>query len=137
MIGVIRKVLVYGFPFFLLFVEWTFRSISGTDAQTFMGPTLASVGVGFLLPLLSPKKRDLGLSETTRMEAEEAGISLIPKNEEILIYLSFVCIIVLTALWVWDTLLIFGDCKSPLGILTSLPMGWTLVLHCRGHPLRS
>lgn len=96
----IKRVLIYGFPFFLLLIEALFRAALKLDTHAFMGPTIAAVGVGFLLPLIIPKPRQFSLSESVREEIAEHGITIIPTAEQRLIDVVWIFIFLLTSSWV-------------------------------------
>lgn len=96
-----KRILVYGFPFFLVTIEHILRAALQLDSETFIGPALAAVGVGFLLSLIVPKDRNLGLSQGTQDELDRLGIVVIPKGEQILIDLVWVFIFALTAAWAY------------------------------------
>jgi hypothetical protein len=96
-----KRILIYGFPFFLIAIEHVLRTALHLDSKTFIGPTLAAVGVSFLLSLIVPKNRESGLSQETQAEIKRKGIILISKNEQIYIDLVWVFIFTLTASWAY------------------------------------
>ena len=51
----IKRILVYGFPFFLVLLERILRDLFQLDSKAFIGPAIASAGVVLLLPLIAPK----------------------------------------------------------------------------------
>ncbi|HEX3102960.1 MAG TPA: hypothetical protein VHQ22_00825 [Terriglobales bacterium] len=100
----ITRVLVYGFPAFLLFFEWLLRtalhSSFQVDSHEFMGPTLAAVGVGFLLPLTAHKDRVAVLDAQTQKAL--SGYQVISKREATFVGFVWIFIFVLTAGWAYD-----------------------------------
>lgn len=46
---------VYIYPLTLVGIEFLLRQLALLETKTFIGPTLASIGVSFLLPLTSKK----------------------------------------------------------------------------------
>lgn len=50
-----HAILIYGFPLILLLFEWGLRTLLSVDASAFVGPTLATAGLSFLVPLTKPK----------------------------------------------------------------------------------
>jgi len=100
--GMTKRFLIYGFPFFLIAIEHVLRTALHLDSRTFMGPTLAAVGVSFLLSLIVPKNRDSGLSQETLVEIKRKGIIVIPKSEQTPIDLVWVFIFALTASWAYS-----------------------------------
>jgi len=51
-------ILIYGFPFYLIAFEALLRNLFQLDVIGFVGPTIASAGLSFLLPLT---KQNIGL----------------------------------------------------------------------------
>jgi len=96
-----KKVLIYGFPFFLISLEAILRAALKLNSSVFVGPTLAGVGTSFLLPLIVPKQRCFSLSEQIQKELMEKKILLVSKSEQILIDFVWLFIFVLTATWVY------------------------------------
>ena len=48
-------ILIYGFPFILVLIEWAIRTFAKVDSSLFMGPALSVSGISYLVPLLRPK----------------------------------------------------------------------------------
>lgn len=76
-----ERVILYVFPLFLVILELILKNAGGTNIDGFIGPTLASIGVGFALPLTIYKgiKNSSELPENTPEELKIALASL-PKN---------------------------------------------------------
>ena len=113
-----KRILIYGFPFFLIALERVLRTALNLNSETFMGPTLAAVGVSFLLSLIVPKSRELGLSQETLSEIDRQGIIVIPRNEQILIDLVWVFIFTLTASWAYC---LYLSCITPTSTWLKIP----------------
>jgi len=105
-----KRILIYGFPFFLIALEYVLRTALSLDSETFMGPTLAAVGISFLLSLIVPKNRELDLSQETQNEIDRLGIIVVPRGEQILIDLVWVFIFALTASWAYC---LYLSCINP------------------------
>jgi hypothetical protein len=93
----ITKALIYGFPFFLILLEWLLRSSLRLETQSLMGNTLASVGLGFVVPLVRPKKRDLRISPELLRKLEQERIVLISAREKKFIEFIWLCVFIFTA----------------------------------------
>jgi hypothetical protein len=98
----IKRLLIYGFPFFMLLIEALFRAALKLDTNAFMGPTIAAVGVGFLLPLIVPKQRQYPFSDDVRREISGHRIVIIPTAEQRLIDVVWIFIFVLTSGWIYS-----------------------------------
>ena len=95
-----RKLTIYAFPAFLLLVEHIFRTISGIDTMKFMGPTLASSGLSFLITLLNPKQPTVQLSQTFKDEMRDKKLKVVLKKDDNLTGLAIFFIFVLIAAWI-------------------------------------
>jgi len=93
------------FPFFMMFVEWLFKITSqtgtGTGAIDFFGPSLAAAGVGFLVPLTTPKPiaAIVHLDAAQMKQLADAGFTLRNKQDEV--FCQFVWVAILIFLGVW------------------------------------
>jgi len=115
----IKRILIYGFPFFLIALEIVFRKALGINSQIFIGPSLAGVGIGFLLSLTTPRKRDIPLSPETLDKIKELGMVMIPKAEQTLIDIVWIFIFLLTASWF---LCLYLSSVSPQLIFLTMPV---------------
>ena len=96
---VITKMIIFGFPVFLIGLEYLIRQIAKLEAYSFIGPSLASVGVGALIPLIEPKKKDFGLPAATIADYKSRGILLKSEREETFILCVWLFILVLILGW--------------------------------------
>lgn len=96
-----KNILIYGFPFFLLLLEWLLRSALQIDSLSFMGPTLAATGAGFLLPLIIPKSRDWPISDEEREELKRSGFEISHIKETKLMDWVLLFVFVLTGVWLY------------------------------------
>lgn len=88
---------MYVFPAFLILTEWIFRSISSVDTETFIGPTLAAVGAGYVVPLTIMKKRNYPQDVVDIMN--KYGLTAQPIREIRFIALCWVFLFFFTGLW--------------------------------------
>lgn len=106
----VKRILMYGFPFFLILIESILRGTYSLKSQPFIGPTIAGAGVAFLLPLIVPKKKDFHISENIKRKLKEKGITIISRRDKVLIEVVWLFIFLCTALWAYSVLL---SCRSP------------------------
>jgi|SRR5882724_1520625 len=93
----IRRIVTYGFPLIFILAEHLLRLILSSDPRGFIAPTLASVGIGQLLPLVVLKDKSKLLPKTVR--AALKGNVLVSKWDEIVVQVSWVLIFVFTLVW--------------------------------------
>ena len=93
------------FPFFMMFVEWLLKVSSqtgeGTGTVDFFGPSLAAAGVGFLVPLTTPKPAKL-LVDIDQVEMDKlaaAGITLRLKRDDSFSQFIWVAILIFLIVW--------------------------------------
>ncbi len=114
----IKRILIYGFPFFLLFIETILREALSQGVNTSVGPSLAATGVGFLISLVVPKQRSLQFSAETEQELKTKNISAMPTAERKFIDLVWLFTFALTASW---TYVVYLSYKSPSLIWFGFP----------------
>jgi len=113
------------FPFFMMFVEWLFKIASqtgtGTGAIDFFGPSLAAAGVGFLVPLTTPKP----IAALVHIDADkikqlaDAGLTLRNRRDEIFCQFVWVAILIFLCAWMGSLQL---STKYPDAIFMTLPL---------------
>lgn len=93
----------YIFPVLLIIIESFFRTAYPEKDLSFIGPTLASIGLGFLLPLVSIK-RDTNTTLSPQTIDELKKYNLVVTKEKALFFseigLFFLTIII--GLWIWS-----------------------------------
>ena len=108
----LRRLLAYAFPFFLLGLEAIIRAAMAVDVSYFIGPALASGAAGLCVPLLSPRDRSSILPADLQEALKAANVTAIGKRERILSdlapFLLFGCI----GLWAWTVVL--AERKDPV-----------------------
>jgi hypothetical protein len=67
-----------------------------------MGPTIAAVGISFLLPLIVPKQKQYDFPEAFKQEIEKNKVIIISKAEQRLIDIVWILIFVLTSGWIFS-----------------------------------
>ena len=95
----VKRILIYIFPFFLLVIEAILRAILSLDTKTFVGPTLAAVGIGFVIPLIKPRQRDYNIRPDLKATLIKEGFLLISKRVEIFIDFVWLFTFIFTGCW--------------------------------------
>jgi len=88
-----------GFPIYLVLFEIIVRSFISTDLSSFVGPALASAGMGILIGLLKPTKIDI--DDKLKEEIKKKGMTLALRNtkDENTINLAWAFILVELLAW--------------------------------------
>jgi hypothetical protein len=81
-------------------IEWIFRIVTKDDTSKFMGPTLASAGLGFLVPLLVEESREVEIGAELQKELKEKGLKAVVKRDDDLFGLVAFAIFVGIAAWI-------------------------------------
>lgn len=102
---VTHTILIWLFPFYLITLEVIFRFLFDSAATEFIGPAIATAGIGFLLPLTKPREAADLLSTRTANALTARGGVVVHKGDQQLI--PIVWIFVLIGFLVW-----FGSCYS-------------------------
>jgi len=97
-----KRILIYGFPFFLMFLEVLLRKAYKLDSEEFIGPTLAAVGISFLLPLIVPRRREYPFSQQTTNELNKQNVVVVNRSEDRFIDIVWILIFLLTGLWAYS-----------------------------------
>ena len=95
----LRSILIYGFPLFLLFLEWLLRLALHLESAWFIGPTLAGIGIGFTLPLTQPRERSELLQTSTRGVLHRHGLLVFSRKDWFWVELAWVAVFVFVACW--------------------------------------
>jgi|SRR5207302_6539310 len=93
----IRRTVTYLFPLIFVLVEYLLRKVFNSDPRGFIAPTLASVGIGQLLPLIALKDRTKLLPKKVRQSLK--GKVLISKWDQFVVQVSWILIFVFTLVW--------------------------------------
>jgi hypothetical protein len=113
-----KRVITYGFPFFMILIEFILRSAFKVESRTFMGPTLAATGVGLMLPLTVPKPRDLQLTAATKEELRKYKLSVVVEPERRLMEWTWLSLVVFTFVWAYS---LYLSCRSPHWLIMRVP----------------
>lgn len=116
----LRRLLAYLVPGVLIIIEEALRSVGHLDAQTFVGPTLASVGVGLLMPLMQPHpgKPDRSIPDAFYHEAEAHHIPIQTPLARFFEAICLVALFVAIAVWTWT---LYLSVTAPHGGLGPFP----------------
>lgn len=94
-------ILNWGFPFYLIVLEMLYRGVSGQNISSFVGPTIATTGLSFLLPLTQPKKCEESLHSTTVEVVEKNGGIVVNRQDQRLLPFIWLSIFIGLLIWFW------------------------------------
>ncbi|HCH4139903.1 TPA: hypothetical protein NKV59_003375 [Vibrio parahaemolyticus] len=94
-----QVILNWGFPFYLIVLEVIFRSATGIDASSFIGPAIATAGISFLLPLTKAKPYSEQIhGRTLALINSNGGVVLNQRDQR---FIPFVWLALLVGFLVW------------------------------------
>jgi len=96
-------ILMWGFPFYLIILEFLFRSVSGLDVSSFIGPAIATAGLSFLLPLTKPKLHTELFSANLLEEVLGSGGEIVNIKDQRLIPFIWISILCGFLIWFWSS----------------------------------
>ena len=86
----------------LIYIEQVVRKGYSNDFS-FIGPTLASIGLGFILPLISLRKKTNGdISKNTIKKFKNKGFTIVKDSAEKFVYYASLLFLVSVAIWIWS-----------------------------------
>jgi hypothetical protein len=91
----IRRIIVFVFPFLFVLAEYALRKIQNAEAASFIGPTLASVGIGQLFPLVATKDNSLLLPKAQRKK-----YTMVNRADKKVSEVAWIFVVVFTLMWV-------------------------------------
>lgn len=94
------NLLIWGFPFYLIVVEVIFRSVSGLDTTSFIGASIATAGLSFMLPLTKPKGFRRFISPQAANVAEEKRVIVLSRADLSFIPWVWICIFLGFIIWI-------------------------------------
>jgi hypothetical protein len=99
----VKRILVYGFPIFIIILEALLRSFVGSESKAFIGPAISAVGVSLLFPIVIPKpiSSKIKLSEATRKDVKNKKIIVVAAKDQRIIDLAWLFLLIFTCGWVW------------------------------------
>jgi uncharacterized membrane protein HdeD (DUF308 family) len=108
-----HNLLNIGFPIYLTLFEWLLRTLSSVDTSSFIGPTLATSGIGLLVSSLKPKK--IELDPVTVQTLQNQGITAIvrDKKDERLITICLAALFMELLGWYWSCSLTIKTGDNP------------------------
>lgn len=90
-----------GFPIYLIAFEFMLRNLFKVEISSFIGPSLASSGMGFLLECIKPKKITPPNDIADLLKALPEGYIFRDTRDERRVILSWVYIVICSAVWVY------------------------------------
>lgn len=126
----VHKWISIGFPVYLIVFEILLRQVSKVDISSFLGPTLASSGLGFLIESLKPKKVVIPESIKDKLESLPDDFTIRYKGDEKLIYKSIGFLLICVLIWFYTCALSIQPSTKELanktGGLSLLSMAFVL-----------
>ena len=98
-----QLILNWGFPFYLIVLEVLFRGVTGLDTSSFIGPTIATAGLSFLLPLTQPKNISDSLHSRTLEVVQSNGGIAVNSNDQALLPFIWLSILIGFLIWFWSS----------------------------------
>ncbi len=95
----IHKWISIGFPIYLIIFELLLREFSEVDISSFLGPTLAASGLGFMIEVLKPKKVEIPEDFKEKLAGLPDNISIRNKDDEKLIFASYGFVLICVLIW--------------------------------------
>ncbi len=116
----LERLPIYILPVALVVLEWVIRSAFAIDTQAFIGPSLASIGIGLVMPLTT--RRTVEFDIPTQFEAmlEQKGWAVVSTQEQRFIQICWVSIPILMAMW---AVTLYASTKFPLQYWRNLALG--------------
>ena len=105
------KIVLWVFPFYLIIMEYIFRSVNHQNPSGFIGPAIALVGLTFLVPLLKPRgvdrehpgyKKLVEILKNHEESLKESELELTDSYDDTLIEVVLVCIGICTLIWLFS-----------------------------------
>ncbi len=77
----IRRFIICFFPFALFFIELFFRKGLSWDTEAFLGPSLASIGLGIVVSALELKRPDLKITDQYARDLAAQGFEVLKTRD--------------------------------------------------------
>lgn len=94
---IVRRILVLGFPTYMVVIEAVLRLGLKVDSSGFLGPTFAATGIGFMMPLTEPKT--LRMAQRLENHLKDIGASVILESDQMLIDTAWGLVFVFLLFW--------------------------------------
>ena len=98
-----QAILIWGFPFYLIFLEMIFKGISGLDVSSFIGPAIATAGLSFMLPLTKPKDHSQLFTIDVLEAIKNNGGEIVNLADQKLIPFIWIFILCGFLIWFWTS----------------------------------
>lgn len=108
----IHKWISIGFPIYLIVFEILLREFSKVDISSFLGPTLAASGLGFMIEVLKPKKIELTDDLKSSLANLPDNLTFRSKKDEKLVFASYGFVLICVLIW-------FYSCALSIKVPTS------------------
>ena len=98
----LRRIFVALFPVALFCIELFLRKSARWDTEGFIGPSLASIGLGFVLSVQTPKEPDFRITERYRDQLERDGYELVRKWDKIVMDAGLLVLCIALPAWIFS-----------------------------------
>jgi hypothetical protein len=98
----LRRIFVALFPLALFGIELVLRKSAKWDTEGFIGPSLASIGLGFILSVQTPKEPDFRITERYQDQLERDGYALIKRWDKIVMDAGLLILCIALPAWIFS-----------------------------------
>ena len=91
-----------GFPVYLVTFEIIFRTVSGVDTSSFVGPTLASSGMGLIINALKPRVIKLSTEIENFIKDSGQTYTIRDPKDDMLVTIAWLAILVEIVFWYYS-----------------------------------
>ena len=118
----LNRIITFGFPIYLLIFEYLARTSFDLQSSVFIGPTLASIGLGLVLPLTAVEVREVDIVDRS---GQAATTKISDPKDVSASHVAWIALLILMLLWL---MAIYESVKNPtrtlsLGITAAMLMG--------------
>jgi len=107
-----RKFLLYGLPLYLYGLETFLKTIAAVGAESFLGPTLAGAGIGFLMPLTDLKL--IPVADSIAKELSRLSATAISSRDRRFVDFVWVVFFLSLGAWMYSVFLSFHPSQNPI-----------------------
>jgi uncharacterized membrane protein HdeD (DUF308 family) len=91
-----------GFPVYLVIFEIIFRTVSGVDTSSFVGPTLASSGMGLIINALKPRAIKLTAEIEEFIKKSGQTYTIRDPKDDKLVIIAWIAILIEIIFWYYS-----------------------------------
>ena len=102
-------------PIYLIVFELLLREFSKVDISSFLGPTLAASGLGFMIEVLKPKKVEIPENLKATLE-KLPDVTYRNKSDERLVFASYGFVLICVLIWFYTCAISIKDVSTGANI---------------------